>query len=171
MQVGFQKNITEKRDLVVPQEFTNAICFGQTGSGKTSSFILPNIDDRIESNHSLIIYDFKGNLHLQIKQLAQKHNRLDDVVEIGKFWGRKINVIKHCSLSTISSIYNMIHGNDSEPYWQNASRELLANTYLLLQSLIELKKLIPKKICTDGIDKILTKRKTTSLSLVNLILF
>ena len=33
--------------------------------------ILPNIEDRIKSDYGLLIYDFKGNLHLQTKYLAQ----------------------------------------------------------------------------------------------------
>ena len=51
MRVGFDVNAIEEKQtidpILVPLEFTNAICYGQTGSGKTSSFILPNIHNRI----------------------------------------------------------------------------------------------------------------------------
>lgn len=88
MGLGF--NLSESKvfkDLVVNHDFTNAIIFGRTGSGKTSCAILPNIENRIKSNYGLLVYDFKGNLHLQVKYLANKYKRLSDVIEIGKPWG------------------------------------------------------------------------------------
>ena len=83
------------KNIEVPKDFTNAIFFGRTGSGKTTGAILPVIQDRIKSDYGLLIYDFKGNLHLQTKYIANKFNRLDDVVEIGKPWGENINILKY----------------------------------------------------------------------------
>lgn len=77
------------KSIEVPKDFTNAIFFGRTGSGKTTGAILPIVEDRIKSDYGILIYDFKGNLHLQVKYLANKYNRLDDVIEIGKPWGKK----------------------------------------------------------------------------------
>ena len=41
MRVGFDIEAAEEKQtinpILVPLEFTNAICFGQTGSGKTTS--------------------------------------------------------------------------------------------------------------------------------------
>lgn len=56
--LGFAQNNTKTIKLPLVQEnFTNAICFGKTGSGKTTGFILPNIKDRIDKGHGVLIYD------------------------------------------------------------------------------------------------------------------
>lgn len=74
MSIGF--NINRKKifkDLIVNNDFTNTIFFGRTGSGKTSCAILPNIENRIQLNQGILVYDFKGNLHTQVKYLANKY--------------------------------------------------------------------------------------------------
>jgi len=97
MSVGFIKKDLQEEVPLVPQKFTHALCIGQTGSGKTTSFIYPNLDDRMRAGHGLLVFDIKGNEHRAIKHLAQKNNRLEDVVEIGKPWGKKINAIASMS--------------------------------------------------------------------------
>ena len=87
----------------------------RTGSGKTSCVILPNIEDRIESDYGLLIYDFKGNLHLQTKYLAQKYNKLSDVIEIGKPWEKNINLCDYLSLNQIPLIVKS--ENLKTDYW------------------------------------------------------
>ena len=87
MAMGF--NLNEKKvskDLLINHNFTNAMFFGRTGSGKTSCGILPNIEDRIKNDYGVLVYDFKGNLHTQVKLLANKYKKLNDVIEIGKPW-------------------------------------------------------------------------------------
>lgn len=65
---------------------------------------MPNIEDRIKSGYGVLIYDFKGTLHLQTKYLANKYNKLSDVIEIGKPWGKKINLCDYLSLKQIPMI-------------------------------------------------------------------
>ncbi len=82
MVMGFNnQNNCSTRSMVFKKDFTNGIIFGRTGSGKTSCAILPNIEDRIKSGYGVLIYDFKGNLHLQTKYLANKYNKLSDVYD------------------------------------------------------------------------------------------
>ncbi|NBK99611.1 MAG: hypothetical protein EOM50_16665 [Erysipelotrichia bacterium] len=84
MRVGFVDNANSlnenQKNILVPLDFTNAICYGQTGSGKTSSFILPNIEHRILEGHSVIVFDYKGNMHLKVKCIADNLGRLKDVI-------------------------------------------------------------------------------------------
>ena len=78
MSLGFnsQKGKYIKKIEVV-KDFTNAIFFGRTGTGKTTGAILPTIEDRIKSGYGLLIYDFKGNLHNQVKCIANKYDKLN----------------------------------------------------------------------------------------------
>lgn len=79
------ETITEEIPLV-DVKFTHSLCIGQTGSGKTTSFIYPNLLERMKLNHGILIFDIKGNEHLAVKSLAKEAGRLDDVLEIGKPW-------------------------------------------------------------------------------------
>ena len=80
--MGFiNKNETQTVLPIVEDTFTNAICYGQTGSGKTTGFMLQNIENRIKLGHGILIYDFKGNFHEQVKVLASKHYKLNDLFD------------------------------------------------------------------------------------------
>ena len=145
MKIGFNtSNTNVKNNIIFPKDFTNGIIFGRTGSGKTSCAILPNIEDRIESDYGLLIYDFKGNLHLQTKYLAQKYNKLSDVIEIGKPWGKNINLCDYLSLNQIPLIVKS--ENLKTDYWDTASRNLLENIYTVYKNFYILKDELMKAI-------------------------
>lgn len=137
MTVGFIND--KKKNIEAPlieNSFTNAICYGQTGSGKTTGFILPNIENRIKLNHGILIYDFKGNIHTHVKILADTYNKLDKVHEIGKPWGKNIDLLKY---SSTHSLENMFHSlserNKGDDYWANSAKNLFENLYTLLKTM------------------------------------
>lgn len=143
MKMGFKVSENSvKKNIIFPKDFTNGIVFGRTGSGKTSCAILPNIEDRIESDYGLLIYDFKGNLHLQTKYLAQKYNKLSDVIEIGKPWGKNINLFDYLSLAQIPMIVKT--EDNKNDYWDSASRNLLENIYIVYKNFYLLEKELNK---------------------------
>lgn len=111
--------------IIVPQTFTHSIAFGQTGCGKTSSFIYPNLLERLKSGHGVLLYDYKGKEHLSVKYLAHQAGRLGDVVEIGKPWGESINLIEKMDEDELDKFFDNIlkHGEDSK-YWQNSAKSL-----------------------------------------------
>ena len=121
------KNETTKTttSIIVPETFTHSIAFGQTGCGKTSSFIYPNLQERLKLGHGILLYDYKGKEHLSVKYLAKKANRLGDVVEIGKPWGESINIIQKMDEDELDKFFDNIlkHGEDSK-YWQNSAKSL-----------------------------------------------
>ena len=130
MAIGFNNsNNKSKKEMIFNKEFTNGIVFGRTGSGKTTCAILPNIEDRIKSDYGLLIYDFKGNLHLQTKYLANKYNKLSDVIEIGKPWGKNINLCDYLSLKQIPMIVKTEENRSN--YWDTASRNLLEMIFII----------------------------------------
>jgi len=116
---------TTKTSIIVPETFTHSIAFGQTGSGKTSSFIYPNLQNRINFGHGILLYDYKGKEHLSVKHLAKEAGRLDDVIEIGKPWGESINLIQKMDEDELDKFFDNIlkHGEDSK-YWQNSAKSL-----------------------------------------------
>src|SRR5574344_1360776 len=125
MEIGFnKKEMLASKNLVIDHDFTNGIIFGRTRSGKTTCAILPNIEDRIKNDFGIIVYDFKGNLHLQVKYIANKYKKLDQVIEIGKPWGVKVNLFDYLNIDTLSYIVNETDTIDS--YWNDAARSLFA---------------------------------------------
>ncbi len=127
--MGFIKSqnntVIINKSIIVPETFTHSIAFGQTGSGKTTGFIYPNLKNRLELGHGILLYDYKGKEHLSVKYLADKTNRLDDVVEIGKPWGEYINIIENMDEGEIDNFFDNIvdHGKDGK-YWQNSAKSL-----------------------------------------------
>ena len=119
--IGFVNNNTKTKsnDTIVPTEFTHSCAIGQTGCGKTTSYIYPNLNERIKQNHGLIVFDYKGKEHNAVKYLAQNHNRLDDIVEIGKDWGESINIIKYMPNGELENFLKALFGlSDGEnDYW------------------------------------------------------
>jgi len=137
MGVGFIKNTLEQKSPLVEETFTNAICYGQTGSGKTTGFILPNIEHRIKLGHGVLIYDFKGNIHEQVKVIAHDYGKLDDVYEVGKSWGKNIDILKYANLSSLQTMFNSISSNRDDTYWSNSAYMLFENIFYLLKHLLK----------------------------------
>ena len=125
MEIGFnKKEMLASKNLVINHDFTNGIIFGRTGSGKTTCAISPNIEDRIKNDFGVIVYDFKGTLHLQVKYIANKHNKLDKVIEIGKPWGVKVNLFDYLNIDTLS--YIVPDTSDKLKFWNDAARNLFS---------------------------------------------
>jgi len=156
--MGFEKdnNKVVKRPLVA-DNFTNAICYGKTGSGKTSGFILPNIENRIKMGHGVLVYDFKGTMHKQVKAIAARYNKLEDVVEIGKPWGEKINIIKNLNAKQLKVMFSNIHGGSHEPFWANAAANLFISVYKIHLNFEQISKLESK---FSNINEIILKSTT-----------
>ena len=112
-------NNNQTKQTIVPLNFTHSCAIGQTGCGKTSSYIYPNIQDRIKRGHSLMVYDYKGKEHTSVKYFASQHNRLDDVVEIGKYWGESINILKYMHSGDLEDFLTDLFAlNDTEnDFW------------------------------------------------------
>jgi len=141
---GFIKEGIPRQTPIIKNDFRHALCVGETGCGKTTSFMLPNIDDRIKNNYGLLIVDVKGNLHSEIKVLADKHERLQDVKEIGVPWGEKINIFKGVSRSLFLDTLNTRYG-DIKDLWISATLGIAGYIYDLLTIANTLKTLLREK--------------------------
>lgn len=119
--------------VIVKEKFQHAVCIGETGSGKTSGFIMPNLYERIKNNHGILFYDYKGIEHLKVKSIAKEFGKLEDVIEIGKPWGKKINIIQNLTINEINILFKSIHKNKND-FNTNASINLCINVINLLRA-------------------------------------
>ncbi|WP_141053784.1 hypothetical protein [Aliarcobacter cryaerophilus] len=118
--------VKKEKELIVPKLYTHSCAVGQTGCGKTTSYIYPNLNERISNNNGILVMDYKGKEHNAVKVFANRHNRLNDVVEIGKPWGESINIIKYMSEANLEDFIVGILGlNDGKnDYWSSAGTNL-----------------------------------------------
>ncbi|MCT7523253.1 hypothetical protein N5T57_09985 [Aliarcobacter cryaerophilus] len=118
--------VRKEKELIVPKKYTHSCAVGQTGCGKTTSYIYPNLNERISNNNGILVMDYKGKEHNAVKVFANRYNRLNDVVEIGKPWGESINIIKYMSEANLEDFIVGILGlNDGKnDYWSSAGTNL-----------------------------------------------
>ncbi len=129
MSTGFIKHQNKEVNPIVKDGFTHAICFGETGCGKTTSFMLRNINDRMQKNHGMLILDYKGTLHLHVKALAVKNGLLDKVVEIGSLWGGRIDLLKNTNKNLFLNSLRILNYDEQDPFWINSALVLIGNIY------------------------------------------
>ena len=141
---GFIKDTIPNQTPIIKKDFRHALCTGETGCGKTTSFMLPNIDDRIKNNYGLLVIDIKGTLHLEVKVLADKHKRLQAVKEIGVPWGEKINIFNNISRSLFLDTLNTQYG-EKKDFWITATLGIAGYLYDILTIATTLKSLLRQK--------------------------
>jgi hypothetical protein len=132
-QVGFLKEKQETITPIIPKEFTNGIVYGITGSGKTSCFIMPNVKDRIANEFGIVLFDFKGNMHLQVKHIAKEYNKLNNVIELGTSWGQTFNLFDKMSPQDIKNCYISFSKKTENDYWVTSSADLLESISQILK--------------------------------------
>lgn len=125
--MGFIRNegaASRGRRCVVPLDYRHACCEGPTGSGKTASVILPTLEDRIKRGHTILFFSYKGHEHRQVKRIAAKYGRLEDVREFGKPHGESVNLLAGMSEEEArQAIYVMAGGGEQarDPYWPHSA--------------------------------------------------
>lgn len=134
------KQAEPKTYTLIPETFTHAVAIGQTGAGKTTSFIYPNMKQRIECGHGLLVYDYKGKEHGIVKYFADKAGRINDVIEIGKPWGSPVNLIRHMTNEDLSRFFEHLLAHSVENrYWGISATSLAINVLDLIGALEELR--------------------------------
>lgn len=140
MKLGLIKDdkLLEKVPLVNVR-FTHSLCIGQTGSGKTTSFVYPNILERMKLSHGILFFDIKGSEHIAIKSLANESKRLDDIIEIGKPWGKNINILDEMNEASFMRLLKVLigmgkDGGGSNAYFYNAAQSLGLTLYSVFRT-------------------------------------
>jgi hypothetical protein len=111
--------------LIVTKDYTHSCSIGQTGSGKTSCYIYPNLEQRIKDGDSILFFDYKGKEHQAVKYFAKENGRFNDIIEIGKDWGKSINLLKYMSKSDLEDfIKSMLSMEKNNEYWSRSGANI-----------------------------------------------
>lgn len=130
---------TVEQNLIVPKDFRHSYAVGQTGCGKTSSYIYSNLQDRIQNNHSIIIYDFKGKEHKAVKYFAHKYNRLDNVISLGVPWGQSVNLIKYFNEKELKNfVISLMSMSKENDYWSQTSSNITCSIWKCIKAYSEI---------------------------------
>lgn len=113
-------------------KFGNSICFGATGSGKTTSYISINLANKMKCENGMLLFDFKGNLHLKAKTIAKKQKKLNRVIEIGKPWSSHINLLEYCDSKALEDYMHGFANRNVDSFWTNSAINLVTSVLELL---------------------------------------
>ena len=129
--------------IVIPLDFRHASCSGSTGSGKSASVILPTLEDRIARGHTVLFFAYKGHEHRQVKAVARRHGRLEDVREFGKPHGTPVNILASLSVKDARQCIIDLGGGvgQRDPYWANTAGNFGEAILTALRHLYRLKRL------------------------------
>jgi hypothetical protein len=135
--------------LVVPERglYTGILIVGAIGSGKTSACMYPYVEQLIafrpgEPQHKAagLILEVKGDFCQQVREMLARHGRGDDYIEIGLASPYRYNPL-HNDLDAYALAYGIatlmtnLFGRGKEPFWQQASTNLVKFVILLHQTL------------------------------------
>jgi len=121
-EMGFTTTPRKASLIDVPlNEFKHALFLGKTGNGKTTGGINPIIDSRIGNGYGMLIFDEKGKEHRVVKAIAERHGRLNDVVELGKPHGISVNLMDNLSERQLESFIRRFLKRSKESFWEEGA--------------------------------------------------
>jgi len=142
MSIGFNTGSNsngENKKLQIPVDFRHRLILGETGSGKTASVITPIMLERMEKNHGILVFDFKGNYHYTIKALAKKKRKLQDIIELGKDYGSFTNIIEGLPVEALDKILRPLLGHDvKDKFWEESAVQLGVSVLAIIKYMNEL---------------------------------
>ena len=127
--------------LTVPAAglFTGTAIFGATGSGKTAACMRPFAEQlfswqaKTDRRASGLVLEVKGDFCHQVRAILEGCGRADDYAELGvggRWQWNPLDAPEVDSYSLayqIASLLNQLFGKGKEPFWQQASTNLLRN--------------------------------------------
>jgi hypothetical protein len=135
-------NLNNNGDSITESSaFLNIIAFGDPNSGKSSAFIGNITKSYFGKNYGMLFTVFKYEEVAPIIELANKSGRENDLIVFSKNSPWRTNII-NTELEATGSIKNVIAlfdrinkiilgnkeiKNGSDPFWDNASRNLFSN--------------------------------------------
>jgi hypothetical protein len=134
--------------LVVPERglYTGMLVVGAIGSGKTSACMYPYVDQLLayragdEARKAAgLVLEVKGDFCRQVRDILARHGRADDYVEVSLDSPYRYNPL-HNELDAYALAYGIatlmtnLFGRGKEPFWQQASTNLVKFVILLHQT-------------------------------------
>ena len=135
--------------LVIPERglYTGMLIVGAIGSGKTSACMYPYVEQVLGSRASDprrkaagLVLEVKGDFCLQVRDMLRRQGREDDYIEVSLDSPYRYNPL-HNDLDAYALAYGIatlmtnLFGRGKEPFWQQASTNLVKFVILLHQVL------------------------------------
>jgi hypothetical protein len=135
--------------LTVPERglYTGMLIVGAIGSGKTSACMYPYVEQLLAFRASSpsrkvagLVLEVKGDFCREVRDILARHGRADDYVEISLESTYRYNPL-HNDLDAYALAYGIatlmtnLFGRGKEPFWQQASTNLVKFVILLHQTL------------------------------------
>jgi hypothetical protein len=135
--------------LTVPERglYTGMFIVGAIGSGKTSACMYPYVEQLLAFRASSssrkvagLVLEVKGDFCREVRDILTRHGRADDYVEISLDSTYRYNPL-HNDLDAYALAYGIatlmtnLFGRGKEPFWQQASTNLVKFVILLHQTL------------------------------------
>jgi hypothetical protein len=141
----------QPRWLAIPERglYTGMLIVGAVGTGKTSACMYPYVEQLVgyRANDSArkiggLILEVKGDFCRHVRDLLARHGRVDDYVEVSLASPYRYNPL-HNELDAYALAYGIatlmtnLFGRGKEPFWQQASTNLVKFVILLHQTLYD----------------------------------
>ena len=135
--------------LTIPERglYTGIFIAGAIGSGKTSACLYPYVEQLLATHAGDpqrtaggLVLEVKGDFCRQVRDILTRHGRADDYIEIGLDSRYRYNPL-HNDLEAYALAYGIatlmtnLFGRGKEPFWQQASTNLVKFVILLHQTL------------------------------------
>jgi hypothetical protein len=135
--------------LVIPERglYTGMFIVGAIGSGKTSACMYPYVEQLLTyragepaSKLAGLVLEVKGDFCREVREILTRHGRADDYVEVSLDSPYRYNPL-HNELDAYALAYGIatlmtnLFGRGKEPFWQQASTNLVKFVILLHQTL------------------------------------
>ena len=135
--------------LVIPERglYTGMFIVGAIGSGKTSACMYPYVEQLLAYRGAAasdkvagLVLEVKGDFCRQVRDILKRHGRSDDYVEVSLDSPYRYNPL-HNDLDAYALAYGIatlmtnLYGRGKEPFWQQASTNLVKFVILLHQTL------------------------------------
>lgn len=135
--------------LTIPERglYTGLFIVGAIGSGKTSACMYPYVEQLLAyragdpaRKAAGLILEVKGDFCRQVRDILKRHGRADDYVEVSLDSSYRYNPL-HNDLDAYALAYGIatlmtnLFGRGKEPFWQQASTNLVKFVILLHQTL------------------------------------
>lgn len=135
--------------LVVPERglYTGTLIVGAIGSGKTSACMYPYVEQLLayraadpQRKLAALVLEVKGDFCQQVREILKRHGREEDYIEVSLDSKYRYNPL-HNNLDAYALAYGIatlmtnLFGHGKEPFWQQASTNLVKFVILLHQTL------------------------------------
>ena len=146
---GSAERASEPRWLVIPERglYTGMVIVGAIGTGKTSACMYPYVEQLLAYRaHDParkiggLVLEVKGDFCRHVRDILARHGRADDYVEISLTSPYRYNPL-HNDLDAYALAYGIatlmtnLFGRGQEPFWQQASTNLVKFVILIHQIL------------------------------------